>query len=91
MIFPITFVILAPKSFGAWSNEGKCTATGDDPECGPGTQIQKRACTDGTVAKCTDSDRQRSVTCAVAGTQLPACKGKQNRNIYVYIYIYRNI
>ena len=68
--------IIVPKLFGDWTNEGKCAGTGDDPNCGPGTQHQKRTCTDGTVDKCTATEKQRTVTCTIAGTQLPACRGK---------------
>ena len=68
-------LIIAPKSFGEWKNEGTCIATGDFPDCGPGTQVQKRTCSDGTVDKCTEADKQRTVVCTMAGTQLPVCNG----------------
>ena len=74
----IKFIVLAPKSLGDWTNDGKCVATGANPKCGPGTQIQTRTCTDGTFDKCTDPDRERTVSCKVAGTELPICKGNQN-------------
>ena len=66
------------KSLGQWTNDGKCAATGADPKCGPGNQIQTRTCTDGTIDKCTDADRKRTVSCNVAGTQLPICTGNLN-------------
>ena len=69
-------MFLDKKLLGAWRNEGGCNGQGDDPTCGSGTQVQKRTCTDGTVEKCTDADKQRTVTCAVAGTKLPDCSGK---------------
>ena len=82
----IKFIVLAPKSLGDWTNDGKCAAIGEDPECGPGTQTQRRTCTDNcrtscVCDRCTEADRQRNVTCAVAETQLPICKGTQNTNI----------
>ena len=73
--------ITEPKLFGEWKNEGKCIATAPEfglADCGPGTQLQKRTCTDGTVDKCTEADSvQRTVTCAAAGSELGACKGDQ--------------
>ena len=85
MIFRTTFSIIAPKSFGDWTNDGQCSGTGDDPSCGAGSQFQTRTCTDGTVDKCidganaqTEADTKRTVTCAVAGTELPICQGNKN-------------
>ena len=66
-------LILAPKIFGDWANDGACNGEGENPTCGPGTQVQTRSCTDGTVDKCTEEDKQSTVTCTVAGTQLPTC------------------
>ena len=66
-------VVLVPKVFGPWTNDGECQGDGEDPSCGTGTQSQTRTCTDGTVEKCTAANSQRSVTCTAAGTQLPAC------------------
>lgn len=60
---------------GDWTHDGECTASGKDSSCGPGTQLQKRTCTDGTVEKCNDADKQRTVTCSVPGTKLPDCSG----------------
>ena len=71
-------MIIAPKSFGDWTNEGNCVPSGDLPDCGPGTQLQKRTCTDGTIDKCTEADKQRTVTCAVAGSELPVCGSNQH-------------
>lgn len=62
-----------PKTFGDWTNDGPCNAEGDIKTCGPGTQQQVRTCTDGTKDACTDAEKQRGVTCAVALTPLPAC------------------
>jgi hypothetical protein len=60
--------------FGSWENDGVCQGTGENPACGPGTQNQRRTCTDGTLETCTvPDDTQRIVTCSVAGTQLPDC------------------
>ena len=59
---------------GPWQNDGTCQGTGKNPACGPGIQLQKRACTDGTLEKCTDpADTQRSVSCGIAGSRLPDC------------------
>ena len=58
---------------GGWTNEGSCQAVGVNPACGPGTQTQVRTCTDGTIDKCIPEEKQRGVTCAVAGTALPPC------------------
>ena len=60
--------------FGPWENEGTCQGTGENPACGPGLQVQKRTCTDGTIEKCTETiDTDRTVACSVAGTSLPEC------------------
>ena len=67
------FIAAVPKILGAWTNEGTCQAAGQDPACGPGTQNQVRTCTDGTLDKCTDDEKQRGVTCLAAGTELPSC------------------
>ena len=74
--FAYLLIFAAPKTFGDWTNQGNCVAKGDF-ECGPGTQIQKRTCTDGTIDKCTDAEKQRSVSCDTAGAQLPPCIGSQ--------------
>merc|ERR1711997_1153351 len=50
------------------------------PECGEGTQAQTRECTDGTNDKCTPEDKERVVSCAVAGTALPKCGAKDLEN-----------
>ena len=55
--------------FGAWINKGPCSAT-----CGPGNQQQIRTCTDGTVHKCSGTEKQRVIACSSAGTQLPVCR-----------------
>ena len=75
LISGIKSIDLAPKSLGDWKNDGKCVAKGPDPACGAGTQNQRRTCTDGTVDKCTEAEKQRTVVCTMAGTQLPACNG----------------
>ena len=62
-----------PCSAMPCENEGACQAAGQDPACGPGTQAQVRTCTDGTLDKCTDDEKQRRVTCLAAGTELPSC------------------
>ena len=41
-----------PKALGAWKNYRACIATGKDPACGNGTQIQRRDCEDGAQEKC---------------------------------------
>ena len=51
------------KIFGNWENLGECVASGSDKNCGPGGQFQIRSCTDGTVDKCTDEDRQHAISC----------------------------
>ena len=45
----------------------------NDPDCGNGTQVQRRLCTDGSIEKCTDEDTNRNITCDAAGTSLPDC------------------
>ena len=50
-----------------------CQGAAPNPECGPGTQSQSRNCTDGTADKCEVNDISRVVSCAIAGTVLPAC------------------
>lgn len=52
---------------------GGCEGSPDHPECGEGTQTQSRECTDGTNDICTPKDKERVVSCAVAGTALPKC------------------
>ena len=69
-------VIKVPKVFGEWGNEGECKASGAVATCGPGTQLQKRSCTDGTVETCTAEDKHRTVTCKDADSELPKCPGK---------------
>ena len=56
-----------------WTHVGGCEGSPDHPECGEGTQAQSRECTDGTNDKCTPEDKERVVSCAVAGTALPKC------------------
>ena len=67
------FYLTASKILGEWANEGSCNGEGEDITCGPGSQHQRRACTDGTIDKCTAEETQRTVTCEVAGTALPVC------------------
>jgi len=61
------------KQLGEYTNEGACEATGVDKTCGPGTQRQTRACTDGTTDLCTDADTSQTVSCGNAGSGLPDC------------------
>ena len=71
----IYFIIYlsAEKLFGVWVNDGACQATGADPTCGPGIQIQNRTCIDGTTDKCTAKDISQTISCSSAGTALPDC------------------
>ena len=63
-----------PKSLGDWRNEGKCIPTTLGLLCGPGKQLQKRSCFDGSgMNTCTDSDVNRKVPCKEAGSDLPEC------------------
>ena len=68
---------------GPWTNNGKCQAVGQNPDCGPGTQIQIRSCTDGTIDKCTDEEKERAITCTAAGTELPACHIRMSNDIEI--------
>ena len=87
MTHSFKFVIIAPKLLGTWTNTGSCVANGPDPQCGPGNQTQLRTCTDGTVDKCTESDKLQIVTCEEAGTQLPHCIGNQKTsNLLLYLH-----
>ena len=61
------------KTLGSWSNDGNCVATGNDPACGPGNQRQTRTCVDGSVNKCTDAEKEQTISCSDAGTALPDC------------------
>ena len=74
-----------PKVLGGWQNEGPCNAIGDDPTCGQGNQVQNRPCTDGTVEKCTNDEKQRTISCEIAGTALPDC-----RKFYVPLFLNEN-
>ena len=51
------------KILGNWENVGVCIASGSNKTCGPGEQFQKRSCTDGTIDKCTQGDRQHALSC----------------------------
>ena len=51
------------KQLGSWSIVGSCIATRPDKSCGPGNQRQTRSCVDGTIDRCSSSDRYRSITC----------------------------
>ena len=62
-----------PKLFGDWTNFGGCVATRTNKTCGPGNQKQRRNCTDGTADKCTQTEIEKSVSCAEAGTSLSDC------------------
>ena len=64
-----------PKVLGIdWQNEGPCNGIGNDPTCGEGIQLQTRHCDDGTKDKCTDEEKQRTISCEDAGTALPDCR-----------------
>ena len=71
--------LTVPKTFGSWVNEGDCIGDSLHPNCGPGNQMQLRTCTDGSnasrfpVERCTEEDKIRTVSCVVAGTELPNC------------------
>ena len=67
------YFIEIEKKLGSWTNDGDCEADGDDHTCGPGTQKQKRTCTDGTTNKCTTEDIEQMVSCTDAKTALPNC------------------
>ena len=72
-----------PKVFGDWINQGYCIALGSNPFCGPGLQLQKRTCQNGTGLQiCTNEDLTRKVLCSKSGTSLPACTG-----IYLFLYL----
>ena len=60
------YIIVVQKRFGHWENMGPCIANGSDKNCGPGEQFQVRPCTDGTVDKCTEDDRQDAISCNLA-------------------------
>ena len=55
------------KSFGKWrifgGPEGKCISRISGSNCGEGFQVMIRECTDGTVQKCTPSDRKKNRQC----------------------------
>ena len=53
---------------GDWNDVGTCNAIGNIKTCGPGTQKQTRACTDGHVYKCTPEITERLISCS-----LPDC------------------
>jgi len=77
----------SPKILGPWIDQGTCQAVGKDPACGPGMQIQKRSCEDGTIDKCEFMDSQRAISCADAGSALPACQiegQKSNGTKYIF-------
>ena len=56
------------KELGTWENIGVCEGIGENKDCGPGQQRQKRKCSDGTADKCAASDREQMVACS-----LPKC------------------
>ena len=51
------------KRLGVWENDGNCEPTLKGRACGPGYQRQRRTCTDGTIQKCTASDREKRFPC----------------------------
>ena len=74
------YYFVVPKTFGIWANDGACEASGDDKTCGPGSQLQKRTCTDGSTDPCqSPSDTDRTIKCSEAGTELPKCVAKGKR------------
>ena len=86
-------------------NEGPCVGDELHPNCGPGNQMQVRACTDGSnanrfpVGRCTGEDKIRTISCAAAGTPLPNCATKsklmhkylvfQLRAVEITLYCFR--
>ena len=62
-----------PKMFTAWKNDGNgCKFK--QGSCGHGTQVQVRNCThgmysDGTLENCNDAEKNRTISCKMAGTQ----------------------
>ena len=51
------------KSVGEWRPQGKCHPNSSGLKCGAGFQVMTRDCTDGTVQKCTTSDRKTNRRC----------------------------
>ena len=65
-----------PIEIGPWTNSGQCQPTGSHgKQCGDGNQYQTRTCVDGTIVKCDTIQRQKTITCKSAGTQLRKCTG----------------
>ena len=63
-----------PKIFGKWESIGKCNSIGSYENCGPGAQLQKRTCQNGTGQEiCNDSDTSQEISCKDAGSDLPDC------------------
>ena len=63
-----------PKILGSWKNQEACVASGSNPFCGPGTQLQKRDCVNGTGSEiCTEEDKVQTISCKESGTELPDC------------------
>ena len=54
-----------PKTLGNWTDLDVCKAEGTDSTCGPGKRNQTRICTDGTADRCTESDTNQIVSCAL--------------------------
>ena len=46
------------KQLGNWENIGACMTNGEPKTCGSGNQQQTRSCVDGTVDKCSISDKE---------------------------------
>ena len=51
-----------------------CQADGTNKTCGPGQISQYRACTDGTIDKCTSHLLKRKILCHEANASLPDCQ-----------------
>ena len=65
------------KIYGNWINEGDCQSVKTNASCGPGNQLQSRACINGTIDKCNADDLIRLIPCKEAHSKLPDCTGKK--------------
>ena len=66
-----------PKILGPWENIGPCKAIWENRTCGPGLQILRRSCINGTGQfVCNDEDKIQQISCEAAGTNLPHCPKK---------------
>ena len=63
-----------PKKYGQWTNQGLCISIGPNPLCGPGQQLQRRDCTNGTGSEiCSEVDNVRMISCLEAESPLSDC------------------